>query len=681
MLPASSITLAKLHQEATARVRNRSDVESRWLEDLNLYYGNYQPALVKSLEQHKRSTLFINALRSKCTTLAAKLGDMLFPTDDRNYGIRATPSPEIDGQNQEDREALNAYARQAASKMEDEIHDVLIECDYAEQCRMAIEDACKLGIGIIKGPILSDEGRQAWQYDPESGTHVLGWRQDIRPTFWRVDPWAYFPNQQGNGTYERHILFPDDLRALGKDENYAKPALRRLLKDGPQDNLPTYYNDLRDINESGMMSDADNKCYVVWEYHGSISQADLSVLAKEIGDSSLIEDLSSESDDIDPLYEPTVILWFTEKEVLRLGLHYLDSGESVYSVFNIDPIQGSDFGSGLMRISRDAQLAISAAWRAMMDNASLTSGPNIVIDPTVVDPADGSMVLSGRKIWLRKNSMAPTNNRSFEIFNFTSNQVEMANIIEMAKRSMEEETGVSGLTQGDQAKHVTKTASGLSILASASNIVFRRYVKFWDDKITIPTIRRLYDFLMQFSDKADIKGDFNVEARGTSVLLVRELQSTNLFNFLMTFGIGTPYQEFLKENGLPVLRKLLQSLTIPSDEVLKSAETIELEMQQQAQAEQSEQTEPVDSTLAVAQLRAQTEESKLQLQAQIAEMEINFKIMELSEKTNQSVEKIAGALEKQRMANDSKERILVAEASYEKDKQLNGSTSGSGGYL
>ena len=63
------------------------------------------------------------------------------------------------------------------------------------------------------------------------------------------------------------------------------------------------------------------------------------------------------------------------------------------------------------------------------------------------------------------------------------------------------------------------------MLMNSANVVNRRVIKSWDDDLTKPTIPRVLDWNMQFNPDDNIKGDMQVDARGTSVLLVREIQS------------------------------------------------------------------------------------------------------------------------------------------------------------
>ena len=84
-----------LEKEADDRVAKRDPVEKRWLEDLAQFHGKYDEKVSTDLRDDKKSALFINQTRPKTNVMESRLSDMLFPTDDRNWGIGPTPVPEL----------------------------------------------------------------------------------------------------------------------------------------------------------------------------------------------------------------------------------------------------------------------------------------------------------------------------------------------------------------------------------------------------------------------------------------------------------------------------------------------------------------------------------------------------------------------------------------------------------
>lgn len=681
-----------LEREADARIAKRNLVEKRWLEDLQQYHGKYSDEFKRSLELAKKSWLFINQTRPKTDTCEARLSDMLFPTDDRNFGILPTPVPELTAEAEGAAQQASKMAQQAAQNpndpamqqqaamaqenlaiidarleqarkrakaMEEEIADHLKECRYNIQARDVIGDACKLGTGVMKGPVLGGRSRKHWQ-QTDSG-YLMVEREDTKAAYWRVDPWEFFPDMDARtideceGIFERHRMNATELRRLSRQPGFADAAdaFRELLRDKPRDTTPMYISDLRSI--TGAYHDTELDRYHVWEFHGAMSCDDLRTVAEALGMDDLIADAGVDGD-IDPLIEIPVVVWFCQGKILKFGLHYLDSGEPIYSVFHLAKDEASLFGFGIPYMMRDSQTALNAGWRTMLDNAGLSSGPQIVVNQDVIEPANDSWALEPRKLWLRKagaNPQAP----AFEQYSIASNQGELANIIQMAKQTIDDETNIPVIAQGEQGAHVTQTAHGMSLLMNSVNVVFRRIVKNFDDDMTTPNIRRMYDFLMQFSTREYIKGDYEVDARGSSVLLVREMQSANLMAFLQMFAGHPVLAPYLRENGLPALRRLVQTMMLPADELIKSDEELEREAAQAAQ--QPQQTDPEMIKL---EMQANLAQMEMENRMQLAQYERETQMMRLAAQMNMKMEELQARLEQGRQQVASKERIFAGEA-------------------
>lgn len=692
--------IGRLEKEAEDRVSKRDLVEKRWLEDLSQYHGKYDDRVLADLKEAEKSTLFINQTRPKTNAMEARLSDMLFPTDDRNWGIQPTPVPELTVEAEQvaleaaqvrqqaaqapENQALQQQAqlaedsaqaiqsrldeaRKRARSMEEEIADHLKECRYAVQSRDVIHDACVLGTGIMKGPVIGGRSRRSWQAQPvldEMGNpvgemHVMADVADVRPVFWRVDPWNFFPDMDArtmedcDGVYERHLMNAKDLRNLARQPGFDPDAVRRLLRDTPRSTTPTYISDLRSI--TGTYHDTTADRYHVWEYHGPLAAEDMADLARLMDQQDMLEDLDDPAE-IDPLQEINVTVWFCQGEILKFGIHHLDSGDPIYSVFCLEKDHASIFGFGVPYLMRDAQKSLNAGWRIMLDNAGLSSGPQIEVDQDVVEPADGRWGLAPRKIWLRRPGANP-NAPGIRTYNIDSYQGELANIIELSRRNIDDETSVPLIAQGEQGSHITQTAHGMSILMNSVNVVFRRIVKNWDDDMTTPNIRRMYDFLMQFSPKNHIKGDFEVDARGTSVLLVREMQTQNLMAFLMQFGAHPMLAPFLRDGGLPALRRLTQAMMIPANELIKTDE----ELAEEAAAAAANPPEP-DPRIMEIEAKMNLAEMEMTGRMQIAEFERETRMMMLAAQMNMKLDEVRARLEDGRQSRESKERQFAAEA-------------------
>ena len=673
--------VTRLDRLAEEQVSKKIQIEDRWIKDLRAYHGRYDSDVEAALNTAKKSRLYINETRSKTHAWEARLSDMLFPTDDENWDISATTVPELMGATQliepgtDDALRIQEIERLAKAKsaaMKAEIKDQLTESQYNMKCRRVIHDAVKIGCGVMKGPIV--EGRMLRKYEQvgaenDDGTTVVDqegrprrlWRlvqsNNPRPGWERVDPFNYFPDmaaqtpEEREFDFERHRYTKKELRKLARKAGFDKAVIREMLQSEPHDIVPAHVSQLRDIT-NGPQDGIDGK-YTVWEYHGPIEPDELRSIALAKMDGLAQQDALDDLDDVDPLEDMDYVVWFAYGKILKHGPAMLETGESIYSLFCFEDDAGGVFGFGVPYLLRDSQAAMNAAWRMSMDNAGLSVGPQIIVNREIVEPANGIWEMEPRKLWLQvKNLPFPV--KAFEAFHIDSRQVELANIIEMAQRFADDESNMPMIAQGEQGAGARNTGMGMSILMNSVNVVFRRVVKSYDDQMTIKNLRRLYDWNMAFNPKEFIKGDFEGDARGSSVLLVRELQAQNLMTMLTTFSGDPVLGELMKIPS--TFRKLVQAHMLPTGEIVKTDQEIELEAQERAQ-----QGPPPDPEMLKLEAQLNITQVKVDADLQIAKINQETALMQLAEKKNMTTEALAAKLQVSREQNQSSERKMAAE--------------------
>lgn len=676
-----------LQTKADDQVKKKVHIEERWLNDMRQFYGRYDEKTEKDLNapNSSKSKLFFNITRMKTNGWEARLTDMLFPTDDRNWGIKPTPVPEIDNapvpqipeaaypQPEQgaamsaklEMDAKVAEAKKRAEAMEEEIDDQFREADYYAKCRDMIGDACQIGTGIIKAPVVSAKNIRRWgkaEGGPDEGGYVLASIDDPSPDALSVDPWSFFPDMSASSVddaeffFERHLSNKKQLRDLAKTKGFDKEAIRELLEEGPQEGGPDFVANLREITGVGEFDKSDNQKYQVWEYHGPLEPEDIETVCHCIGKDDLLGDI----EDHDILEEIHVVAWFCQNRLIKFGLHLLDSQEPIYSVFNLEKDKRCIFGFGVPALMRDSQKSLSAAWRMILDNAGLSTGPQVVIDKDAIAPADGTWALAPRKVWLKKSTAIPIS-EVFGTFSIDSHQSELANIVQMSRQFADEETALPLVAQGESGSHQTQTAQGMSMLMNSVNVVFRRVIKNYDDDVTVRTVRRFYDWNMQFNPREDIKGDYNVDARGSSVLLVREMQAQNLLGMMNMFGAHPVFGPMTKHADL--YRKAVQAHSIAADEIVLTDQEIATMQQKQAEAEANGGNDPA-MELEIAKLNTQLEVAQIDQQTKIETARLNHEsaMMKLAADQQTTVEKIKAQLTGKQMEIDSKERTFAAEA-------------------
>lgn len=77
-----------------------------------------------------------------------------------------------------------------------------------------------------------------------------------------------------------------------------------------------------------------------------------------------------------------------------------------------------------------------------------------------------------------------------------------------------------------------ETLGGMQMQNNNASSVLRRLAKRFDDYVTEPHITRYYEWMMQHSEREEIKGDFQIDVRASSALVERDAQQQFLLTLL-----------------------------------------------------------------------------------------------------------------------------------------------------
>lgn len=700
------VLLASLEREADRRVGARRTIEQRWVRESFQYHGRYMVHEEKSIKASSnihRSTVYMNETRRKTDAMEDRIVDIEFPVDDSNYSIMPTSVPQLSdeamawarfaAENQqallqlpegapEAAEAMEAQrqalqratetqaimdeARRRTESMKNEMDDQLQECGYNHECKKVIHDACKLGTGVMKGPVLAASSKKYWskRIDPQSGftVHEMAVEEKPRPVFYRIDPWNWFPDMDATNVkeserfFERHLLTASGLKKLARIDGFIKDNIRRLLKEKARSRAPHYLSELRSIADDRSTADESEK-YHVWEYHGPLDMEDMHCLAALSDDSDLI----AYAGEIDPLEEIYVTVWFCQGVLLKFGIHPLEDNECIYSVFNYKKDDHSIFGFGIPHLMANQQNILCGAWRSMVDNSNLATLPQILINKSIVEPEDGDMTLYPGKVWIKKSGVAP-GEKVFETFHLDIRQAEQAAIIEMTLQAIDREIGVPTIAEMENGAIPTQTAYGFAVLSGEKKIPFRAMIQHFDDNITVPNMQRLFNWNMQFSDNDAIKGDMRIRARGVSTFLLRELQAPALMAMLTQFSAHPILGPALKV--MPMARMVAQAMMLPQHEVIKSDEQVAADLKA-AEQNQPEEPSPDQIKLQVAETnyRAAIEQAQINAESRKYDVDRQYEIEILRQETalNKNLDNNEAKREIERQKRESAERQQAAD--------------------
>jgi len=494
-------------------------------------------APIKQSGEVQRSKAVMNIIRGRCEVAQGRIEDILFPVFAKNWGLKVTPraevaqmkgdpSPAVDAKGNPIQfsngqpatlndvyEELQERAKKSMMKMEAVMDDQLTECQYNEEARKALSKSVRMGTGILKGPCASKKLRRIWNptKDKNSKTvHILEYRQDNRPISTEVDHWNVYPSPDCGQDPSRAAYFWEkgdikvsEVQRLIGQPGYSERQLELVLQEQPK-RLNVAQDQHANAFKVRMENANKGELYEIWEYNGNVRPDFLEILnCKCIGEKPV-----------------SARVIFINDHPVKASLNLLDTGDNLYDFFPWSPIDGLPWGAGEPMKMAWAQRIINAAWRQMLDNAGDSSGSNVAIKG--LEPADGIWELTGKKLWKWDGDTDLDDIRkAITSFQTTNNQTDLQAMLELALRFVDLMTATPTIFQGE-AQEAPETLGATNIVVDSSNITYRSKVKLWDDRVTVPHLRRYYDYNMQYNPDPSIKTDLDVDPRGASILFEKD---------------------------------------------------------------------------------------------------------------------------------------------------------------
>jgi hypothetical protein len=608
--------------------RASSGVEQRWRRNSALYFGSdsersstFETTLKEGPAPRKtadgtRSKVEINIVRPKVDQALARMCEILFPVDDRNWGIKPTPKPELADMvgsdaptvdpvtkqptgltaNQEAQAVIEA-AKQAAEAMERSIDDSLTECKFNGESRQGVEDAVRLGTMVHYGPFPARQTSKVWLPLPD-GTQQLQINESVVPASMRLDPWDTFfdpscgnNHQRGKGFFFRRSVNRKELRQLVGLPGFDAECIREVLRQTP--------NRLRVAERRVIREQAKDDAYEMWTYHGEIEPGEMELLSSRTGD---------------PLTDVAFgVLVIVNDKIIGSMPSWVPDQTLPVDVWCWRKSDDSPFGFGLPDELEHQQRVVTSAWRQVMDNGRVSLGGQIVMKKGMVVPQNNSWDITPNKVWLAADDLSDVR-QAFSVFEFQSHLQELLAIAQAAMQFADTESSMPQILGGQQGS-APETVGGMVMLYNNANAVLRQRVKLYDDCITRPHLGRYYDWKMANDPDPKIKGDYEVDARGSTALIERDIQNQALLN-LASITNNPRYTPHLRERE--ELKAILKAFKVNPEEIMKPEDQVKQEKKAQA-----EQGQPQDPRIASAQIKAEVDMAKIadnkegrQLQAQ-----------------------------------------------------------------
>lgn len=552
------------------RASRRSVKEVEWLDSSNMYYGSMATGRAggfgvasnpyngnKDNAASNRPT--VNIIKTKCDIAISQTVSMQFAGGEKNWDL--TPA----------KDDVDPTSKDKAMAMSKTIESQLEGCFYGREARRAMEDRVILGTGILKGPV--NTGKLTTKYVDQGGVWVPVPQVDSRPFVERVNPWFFYPDDTVNefsmckDSLEVHPMSGIELRRLMSNPGFNAAEIGEVLKTKPGEYVSESYSLYQNITDTNPYLFKDK--YLVIEYHGPITVDQLGKLDVEC-----------------PAYDPINEeyygeVWVVDGKVIRIELENIEGAfELPYAVTTWLKDPASVFGFGAPQIMKDSQRVVTATWHMILDNASISSGPQMAIHKGFVSPADGTWDLAPRKAWYLEDPAVPVS-QAIQFFYPPSVIPMLMEVMNTARQFSEEESATPLMAGGINGPDTAESATGQLMMRDASTTLLDFASEEYDDNVTEKIIRRFYGWNMQYNDDPSIKGNFSVDVRTSSEYKNKQMHIRDMERLSLEASQNENLGIVVNMDELT--RARLSMMNLPSGKIIRTLEEVEAFKQQQAQ--------------------------------------------------------------------------------------------------
>ncbi|MGZ5095545.1 MAG: hypothetical protein ACXWCH_30890, partial [Burkholderiales bacterium] len=398
-----------IRTQFTMMKNHRNTANSGWtnrlLSALRAFNGQYDNDKLAQIREFGGSEVYARMIAMKCRGATSLLRDV-YLSPERPWGIEAPADPEIPpeivqsisqlvsieaqtnaaaGQQTDVNQirdrvlhlmeaARNAAKKRAAEQAkisEDKIDELLTEGKFYHALAEFLVDLPLFPFGCIKGPVVKIVPVVNWK----GGRATVEQKPRL---FWqRISPFDIWwtpgvSDIESASTIERSRVSRADLNDLLDLPGYNTEAIRAVLDEYGRGGL----------NDDWDMSDAERAVMESRE-NPNMNQSGLIAMLEWNGNvqGRMLLDYGMDEKRIpDPLRDYMVQAWLIGRHVIKCQFSPSPRKRHPYFITSFEKVPGTPVGNGLPDLLSDIQEVANATLRALVNNLSMSSGPQVVVN-------------------------------------------------------------------------------------------------------------------------------------------------------------------------------------------------------------------------------------------------------------------------------------------------------------
>lgn len=584
---------------------HRNNATAGWSERLlvamRAFKGQYPADKLAEIRKFGGSEVYSRLIAMKCRGATSLLRDV-YLSSDRSWGIGPPSDPDIPpnilqaitqlvqvevqtlqqaGQPvdpnaiqdrvmqlmQGAREAEKKQAAKRADLAEDKMDEILSDGGFYKAIAEFLVDLPLFPFACIKGPVVRIVNTVSWA----NGVPQI---QSTPRMFWnRISPFDIWwtpgaTDIEDASVIERGRVTRAELNDLLDLPGYNQDEIRAVLDEygrgGLSDNWDTTDSERADyenrenpvLNTSGMIN------YL--EFNGNVQ-------GRMLLEYGLGADIIT-----DELRDYMVTAWLIGNHVIKVQLSPSPRKRHPYYITSFEKVPGTPVGNGLPDILHDIQDVCNATLRSLVNNMSIASGPQVVINDDRLTPGEDGENLYPWKRWhMQSDPMGNNTQVPVSFFMPASIAAELMGVYEKFSSIADDLSAIPKYTTGGGAgSGAGRTASGLAMLMGNASKILQTVAANVDRDIFQPCLTALFEMLLLTDDTGLLRGDESVKVLGVNVAIQRETQRARQLEFLQITANPIDTQIMGPKGRATVLRSVSHTIGLNGEEIVPSEEDI-----------------------------------------------------------------------------------------------------------
>jgi len=291
----------------------------------------------------------------------------------------------------------------------------------------------------------------------------------------------------------------------------------------------------------------------------------------------------------DPLRDYHIQAWLIGRHVIKAQLTPSPRKRHQYYITSFEKVPGTPVGNGLPDLLTDITTVANATLRSLVNNMSIASGPQVVVnDDRLGDGEDGEELYPWKRWHVKSDPFGNNTEAAITFFNPASNAQELLQVYQAFSQIADEISAIPKFMTGTPSAGVGRTASGLSMLMQNSAKVLQTVCANVDRDVIGKVLEGLVDMVLLTDKTGLLTGDEEIKVLGVAVAMQRETLRQRQLEFLQLTGNPVDMQIIGPKGRASILRAVSDGLGLPGADIVPSADQMDAQQKQAALQAQSQ---------------------------------------------------------------------------------------------